>query len=322
MSCPTFPQCVAICRLLVGDMAILQVPYVLRRVQLLALTENEAKRTVEVLGKIESGGYFEVTKVLASKTSQKYFARNRMEISSSGGENTTSGDKAMSSWISLSTLTKKAGEKKAATKDANSAETSQPPLKGLSSRRSDLGMTPTTPPQRRAKWMTRRARSPCRHPHPRGPSPTRGEQCGWEIVGVGGSFHFARQQLGSRGFDDIECSYSTKDIERRILPADKEKVDQFTTDELVTKSFHALGQKLAIDEFKSSDDFKDAVTDFAATYFGERFKFCKRQLLHHHANLSVDLEGMEMDINLAKEEEESKVGDKEEDNEGEVNPTP
>ncbi|GFY90653.1 hypothetical protein Acr_07g0008500 [Actinidia rufa] len=57
-----------------------------------ALIENEAKRIVEVLMKIESRGYFEVLKILDSKTLKKYFARGCMEVSSSGRENTTSGD--------------------------------------------------------------------------------------------------------------------------------------------------------------------------------------------------------------------------------------
>ena len=51
------------------------------------------------------------------------------------------------------------------------------------------------------------------------------------------------------------------------------------------------------------NDFKNAVTDSAATYFGKGFEFCKRQLLHHHLNLDVDLAGMEMDTDLAEEEE-------------------
>ncbi|GFS42450.1 hypothetical protein Acr_00g0079930 [Actinidia rufa] len=59
---------------------------------LLALTETEAKRTVEVLGKIEPGGYFDMSKVLGSKTFTKHFAVGRMEVSSSGGDNATLGD--------------------------------------------------------------------------------------------------------------------------------------------------------------------------------------------------------------------------------------
>ena len=43
------------------------------------LTVDEAKRTAEVLGKIEPGGYFNVSKVLDSKTFKKHFACGRME---------------------------------------------------------------------------------------------------------------------------------------------------------------------------------------------------------------------------------------------------
>ncbi|GFS34434.1 hypothetical protein Acr_00g0034030 [Actinidia rufa] len=140
-----------------------------------------------------------------------------------------------------------------------------------------------------------------------------------------------------------------------ILPTNKEKVDQFTTDELVTNSFHTLGQaikieaelkdkseamawlkaevaeltgklarakKLAIDEFKSLNDFKDAITDSATTYFGKGFEFCKRQLLHHHPNLGIDLAGIKMDTDLAEEEEAVKVVEEENENKGETNPSP
>ena len=84
----------------------------------------------------------------------------------------------------------------------------------------------------------------------------------------------------------------------------------------------ACANKLAINEFKSSDDFKDAITDSAATYFGEGFEFCKRQLAHHHPNLGIDLAGFEMDINLAEEKKTVVVGKKGEENEGDVNHTP
>ncbi|GFZ05826.1 hypothetical protein Acr_17g0013980 [Actinidia rufa] len=409
------------------------------------LTENEAKRMAEVLGKIKLGGYFKVSKVLASKTFQKYFARSRMEISSSGGENTTSGDEsesypsrgnlqrdspsrsdlvecvgvirgdigriarraflnipdlpllrwlggkvqnpfsnlfpsgltsrsdsrsesvldsglsfeiksnAMSLRISLSTLTKKVGEKKAATKDVSSVATSQPPLKGIVIQekrpRDDAHDLVST---KKGKVDNSKGKEAML------PSPTQEDQI---------------QQRGEqRGCANI--------LNGVILPADKEKVDQFTTDELVTKSFHALGQvlvvlvsalafqsqdhqndyhfqlaradsaeleivkaqnralkaesqlaelayeklaqakELAIDDFKSSNDFKDAVTDSVATYFGEGFEFCKRQLFHHHPNLGANMVSMEMDTNLAEEEEAAKVGEKGEENEGEVGPTP
>ncbi|GFS30368.1 hypothetical protein Acr_00g0011500 [Actinidia rufa] len=56
------------------------------------LSEVDAKRTEEVLGKIEPGGYFEVSKVLGSRTFQKHFAAGCTALSTSGGDNTASGE--------------------------------------------------------------------------------------------------------------------------------------------------------------------------------------------------------------------------------------
>ncbi|GFY89100.1 hypothetical protein Acr_06g0010400 [Actinidia rufa] len=56
------------------------------------LSEVDAKRTEEVLGKIEPGGYFEVSKVLGSRTFQKHFATGCTALSTSGGDNTASGE--------------------------------------------------------------------------------------------------------------------------------------------------------------------------------------------------------------------------------------
>ncbi|GFS45589.1 hypothetical protein Acr_00g0096950 [Actinidia rufa] len=52
----------------------------------------DAKRTEEVLGKIEPRGYFEVSKVLGSRTFQKHFAAGCTALSTSGGDNTASGE--------------------------------------------------------------------------------------------------------------------------------------------------------------------------------------------------------------------------------------
>ncbi|GFY89326.1 hypothetical protein Acr_06g0012660 [Actinidia rufa] len=59
-----------------------------------ALSEVDAKRTETIFGKIEPGGYFEVSKVLGSRTFKKHFALGCTVLSSSGGDNTTSGDDA------------------------------------------------------------------------------------------------------------------------------------------------------------------------------------------------------------------------------------
>ncbi|GFY97651.1 hypothetical protein Acr_12g0001920 [Actinidia rufa] len=56
------------------------------------LSEVDAKRTEAIFGKIEPGGYFEVSKVLGSWTFRKHFAVGCTALSTSGGDNTTSGD--------------------------------------------------------------------------------------------------------------------------------------------------------------------------------------------------------------------------------------
>ncbi|GFZ19886.1 RING/FYVE/PHD zinc finger superfamily protein [Actinidia rufa] len=58
------------------------------------LSEVDAKRTETVFGKIEPGGYFEVSKVLVlgSRTFRKHFAVGCTALSTSGRDNTTSGD--------------------------------------------------------------------------------------------------------------------------------------------------------------------------------------------------------------------------------------
>ncbi|GFS33373.1 hypothetical protein Acr_00g0028010 [Actinidia rufa] len=56
------------------------------------LSEVDAKRTEAIFGKIEPGGYFEVSKVLGSRTFRKHFAVGCTALSTSGGDNTTSGD--------------------------------------------------------------------------------------------------------------------------------------------------------------------------------------------------------------------------------------
>ncbi|GFY86077.1 hypothetical protein Acr_04g0008150 [Actinidia rufa] len=56
------------------------------------LSEVDAKRMEAVFGKIEPGGYFEVLKVLNSRTFKRHFAGGCSALSTSGGDNTTSGD--------------------------------------------------------------------------------------------------------------------------------------------------------------------------------------------------------------------------------------
>ncbi|GFY85222.1 hypothetical protein Acr_03g0019960 [Actinidia rufa] len=175
----------------------------------------------------------------------------------------------------------------------------------------------------------------------------------------------------SPGGDMGSESMSDASVARRLLtgviPAsDKKEVDQLSENELVAKSFHALGQvvvfasslalrsqehlhdmdfhmaradsaelelvkaqnraveghrggtyknklakakELAIEDFKTSGEFKAAVIDSATTYFSEGFEFCKRQLLHQFPNLGVDVANMAMDPSFAEEEEARKEGE-------------
>ena len=52
-------------------------------------------------------------------------------------------------------------------------------------------------------------------------------------------------------------------------------------------------KKKAIEEYKSLDDFQEAVEFTASKYFGEGFDFCKRQIVRLHLNL--DIQDMRID---------------------------
>ena len=71
-------------------------------------------------------------------------------------------------------------------------------------------------------------------------------------------------------------------------------------------------KKLAIEEFKSSNDFQEAVELTGSKYFVEGFNFCKRQIAHHYPNLGIDIQGMGIDANLLKEEEKVEEEEEEE----------
>ena len=71
------------------------------------------------------------------------------------------------------------------------------------------------------------------------------------------------------------------------------------------KKNKALAKKKAVKEYKSLDDFQEAVESVASKYFDEGFNFCKRQLAHHHPNLGIDLDGMSLDHDLLEEEKEA-----------------
>ncbi|GFY93632.1 hypothetical protein Acr_09g0000780 [Actinidia rufa] len=86
------------------------------------------------------------------------------------------------------------------------------------------------------------------------------------------------------------------------------EVDDLKTTVAELTSKLAKAKELAIEDFKASEEFKAAVTDSAATYFGDGFEFCKRQLLHQFPNLGADVANMAMDPSFAEEEEATKEG--------------
>ena len=149
----------------------------------------------------------------------------------------------MSSQISLSTLTKKSGEKKAATKDASSVATSKPPLKEIVIQETPM----TLRPPKRVKWMILRARKPCP------PKRTKSNKGASNVVRrplvPGDPSTSLGDSLGPRVSMMSSAPVAQKILSRVILPADKEKVDQFSMDQLVTKPFHALGQVLCYFSF-------------------------------------------------------------------------
>ncbi|GFZ01053.1 hypothetical protein Acr_14g0006880 [Actinidia rufa] len=88
------------------------------------------------------------------------------------------------------------------------------------------------------------------------------------------------------------------------------------------KKNEALAKKKAVEEYKASKDFQEAVENASSKYFGEGFDFCKRQLARHHPNLGIDLDNMGLGHDLLEEEEaeEREREEKEENKKGEESP--
>ncbi|GFY96615.1 hypothetical protein Acr_11g0009210 [Actinidia rufa] len=289
---------------------------------------SRAKRTEEVLGKIKPGGYCDVSKILASKTFQRYFARGRMEISSSGGENTSLGDDgrlARRDFPDIPDLTLLRWlEGKVQDPFSNLFPCSSSSHLDLKLIFVELGAPPELRSNGRSGQKGQGGHAAA--------TPTQEDQVQqWASNAVGrslaprGPYTLSSDNLGPRASMMSSAPMVRKILNGVILPADKEKLAYANSTKLemvkaqnrsskVEGQLADLTKELAIDEFKSSNDFKDMVTDSTATYFGEGFEFCKRQLLHHHPNLSVDLVSMVMDTELAEEEKANKVSEKEEEN--------
>ncbi|GFS38730.1 hypothetical protein Acr_00g0059090 [Actinidia rufa] len=227
------------------------------------LSEVDAKRMEAVFGKIEPGGYFEVSKVLNSRTFKRHFAGGCSAFSTSGGDNTTSGDEGKGSvcespiWDVRLQFGLRVGfhlgfraapelrsdamsaRGKAVAEKAKKAAAAKHPTKGVvirekRTREGDLLIEigeeedskgkETVPPPPPKKFKSNR-----------GAINARGRA--------------AEAGTSSPAGDGESQSMSDASVARKLLtgviPAsDKKKVDQLSENDLVAKSFHALGGRV------------------------------------------------------------------------------
>ena len=118
--------------------------------------------------------------------------------------------------------------------------------------------------------------------------------------------------------------------EQKAIEELKEKLEAVTrleTEVFELKRNEALAWSRILKKFRSLEDYQEEVEIAAFKYFGKGFDFCKRQLDHHHPNLGIDLDNMDIDCEMLEKEEaaEEKEGDKEkgeEQEKGEENTNP
>ncbi|GFZ10788.1 hypothetical protein Acr_22g0001860 [Actinidia rufa] len=125
-------------------------------------------------------------------------------------------------------------------------------------------------------------------------------------------FHMARAD--SAELELVKAQKRAVKAETRLAELNEEisrpgtEVDDLKTTVAELTSKLAKAKELAIEDFKASEEIKAAVMDSAATYFGDGFEFCKRQLLHQFPNLGADVANMAMDPSFAEEEEATREG--------------
>ncbi|GFZ11326.1 hypothetical protein Acr_22g0007240 [Actinidia rufa] len=360
--------------------------------------EVDAKRMEAVFGKIEPGGYFEVSKVLNSRTFKRHFAGGCSAFSTSGRDNTTSGDEGEFGTgedsveylgvirrgvggairralpdIPDETLLRWLGGK---VKDPFTNL-----LSGTSGSSSDSGSDSISdselPPELRSDAMSARGKAvaekakkaaAAKHPtkgvviREKRSNPTEGRSMPGGVLLRRGLFpagdresqsmsdaSVARRLLtgvipasdkkkstnyprmtwspnlstpwvvvyasslalrSQEHLHDIDFHMARADsTELELVKAQKRAVKAETRVAELNEEISRPGtEELAIEDFKASEEFKAAVTDSAATYFGDGFEFCKRQLLHQFPNLGADVANMAMDPIFAEEEEATKEG--------------
>ncbi|PSS36116.1 Glucosamine-1-phosphate N-acetyltransferase like [Actinidia chinensis var. chinensis] len=129
-------------------------------------------------------------------------------------------------------------------------------------------------------------------------------------IGNDAAFQITRAEL-----PEIEMreQKATEELKEKI-----EAVARLEAEVAELKKNESLAKGKAIKEYKSSNDFQDAIESAASKYFGESFDFYKRQLAHHHPSLIINLDDMGLNHDLL-EEEEKETGEKGEDKKKEEN---
>ncbi|GFZ19276.1 hypothetical protein Acr_27g0010150 [Actinidia rufa] len=245
------------------------------------LSEVDAKRTKTVFGKIESGGYFEVSKVLGSRTFRKHFAAGCAALSTSGGDNTTSGDDG--EFVTREDSVEYLGVIRRGIEGAIRRALPGIPdetllrwlggkvkdpftnlLSGKSGSSSDSGSDSISdselPPELRSDAISAQVGAPALGEKARGKAkaekavkatttkpPTKGVVIREKRAREGDHGRAAEAGTSSPGGIGSESMMSDAAAARRLLtgviPAsDKKEVDQLSENDLVAKSFHALGQ--------------------------------------------------------------------------------
>ncbi|GFZ01033.1 hypothetical protein Acr_14g0006680 [Actinidia rufa] len=180
------------------------------------LSEVDAKRTEAILGKIKPGGYFEVSKVLGSRTFNKYFAVGCTALSTSGGDNTTSGDEGK-------------------------GPVYESPIWDVRLQfgfRVGLHFGFRAAPELRSDAMSARAGAPAFGEKKGGKA--KAEKATKATTAKPPTKGIVIQEKRSESMSDASVA---RRLLTGVIPAsDKEEVDRLPENDLVAKSFHALGQ--------------------------------------------------------------------------------
>ncbi|GFY85846.1 hypothetical protein Acr_04g0005840 [Actinidia rufa] len=274
------------------------------------LSEVDAKRMEAVFGKIEPGGYFEVSKILSSRTSRDISRLAARRFRPVAETTRPRGDEGGSGEGKGSVYESPIWDVRSSSDSGSDSipNFELPPSSDLMLCRPEV------------KAVAEKAKKAMAAKHP-----PKGSLFARNVVVFASSlalrsqehlhdidFHMARAD--SAELELVKAQKRAVKAETRLAELNEEisrpgtEVDDLKATVVELTSKLAKAKELAIEDFKASEEFKAAVTDSAATYFGDGFEFCKRQLLHQFPNLGADVANMAIDPSFAEEEEATKEG--------------